>query len=147
MSQSKSRSIAILGAGIVGLSTALELQRRGYDVTLVERHQKMRNASYGNAGVVNPGSIFPVASPGVARRLPRLLFNQHDDIHFHYGHTLLSTRRIRHFLARCNTTSYQASMAGLYSLAKGARAQHEVLSRECRTDQYFTNKGWSKYFC
>ena len=37
-------------------------------------------------------------------------------------------------------------MAGLYSLAKGARAQHEVLSRECRTDQYFTNKGWLHLF-
>src|SRR5690606_22620025 len=50
------RSIHVLGAGIVGICTAVELARRGFAVTLVDRREPARETSWGNAGVIAAGS-------------------------------------------------------------------------------------------
>ena len=52
--------ILVLGAGIVGVSAALNLQRRGLRVTLADRQAPGEGASYGNAGILVPGGIVPV---------------------------------------------------------------------------------------
>ena len=52
-----SSTVAVLGAGMVGVSCALELQRRGHQVTLVDRLGPGRETSYGNAGVLARSSL------------------------------------------------------------------------------------------
>ena len=64
-------SIHVLGAGIVGISCALELQRRGYRVTLIDRRGPGKEASSGNAGLLSYSNITPLASPALLPRLPR----------------------------------------------------------------------------
>ena len=61
-----SKKIVIIGAGVVGLSTAYYCARRGFDVTVVERHGLHRDgASYGNAGMIVPSHFVPLAAPGM----------------------------------------------------------------------------------
>ena len=45
-------SILVLGAGMVGTCTALHLQQRGFDVTLVDRRSPGQETSMGNAGLI-----------------------------------------------------------------------------------------------
>jgi D-amino-acid dehydrogenase len=50
----------VLGAGMVGVSAALHLQKRGRDVVLIDRHVAAgEETSYGNAGLIERASVFP----------------------------------------------------------------------------------------
>lgn len=60
----------VLGAGMVGVSVALHLQRRGRQVLLVDRHAPGRETSYGNAGIIQREAVRPRAFP---RRFGELL--------------------------------------------------------------------------
>ena len=65
------RSVIVVGAGIVGLSTAWFLQERGVDVTVVDRTGVAAGASWGNAGWIAPGLTLPLNSPAVLRHALR----------------------------------------------------------------------------
>jgi D-amino-acid dehydrogenase len=59
------RSAVVVGAGIVGLSTAWFLQDRGVHVTVVDRDEVGAGASWGNAGYLSPALAMPLTSPHV----------------------------------------------------------------------------------
>ena len=69
-------SAAVIGGGIVGLSIALELQRCGESVLLLERDTVCGGASYGNAGHIATEQVFPIASPDVLKQLPKMLLDR-----------------------------------------------------------------------
>ncbi len=66
--------VAVLGAGIVGICTALSLLEQGVAVTLIDRGAPGQETSMGNAGVVSPWSIIPQSMPGTWKNIPSLLF-------------------------------------------------------------------------
>lgn len=68
--------IAVIGAGIVGLTCALRLHQAGYEVVIVAPEDDETGASYGNAGVIADYAVMPVGTPDVLRDLPRLLFDR-----------------------------------------------------------------------
>jgi len=60
--------ITILGAGVIGLSTALYCARRGMQVTIIERNTAQRDScSFGNAGMIVPSHFIPLAAPGMVK--------------------------------------------------------------------------------
>ena len=69
------RHIVIIGAGIVGAATAVELLRDGHTVTIVEPGPPggEQAASYGNGTILSPGSMIPVSLPGLWKKVPRYL--------------------------------------------------------------------------
>lgn len=67
--------VAVIGAGIIGLSTALALQGRGREVTIFDRTGVASGASAGNAGGFAFADILPLASPGIVARAPRWLLD------------------------------------------------------------------------
>jgi len=69
-------SVVILGAGVVGLCTALECARRGYVVTVIDRKPRRRDGcSFGNAGMVVPSHFIPLAAPGMVALGLRWMWN------------------------------------------------------------------------
>jgi len=66
-------SVAIVGAGIVGMSAALYLRRAGFPVAVIDPLPPGGGASYGNAGLISVESCVPVALPGMLREVPRWL--------------------------------------------------------------------------
>jgi D-amino-acid dehydrogenase len=62
------KSVTIIGAGVIGLSTALYCARRGMKVTLIERNLPQRDGcSFGNAGMIVPSHFIPLAAPGMVK--------------------------------------------------------------------------------
>ncbi len=63
-----SKSVLIIGAGVIGLACAWQCARRGHRVTVLERHGAARDGcSYGNAGMIVPSHFVPLAAPGMVR--------------------------------------------------------------------------------
>lgn len=75
--------VTILGAGIVGICTALSLLERGVPVTLIDRGAPGQATSMGNAGVVSPWSFVPQAMPGVWKTIPKLMFGDGRPLSIH----------------------------------------------------------------
>lgn len=76
--------VAVLGAGIVGLSAALHLQARGREVVILDRHAAPgQETSFGNAGLIERSSIFPYFFPHSANKLIRYAFNLAPEAHYH----------------------------------------------------------------
>ena len=70
------KHIAIIGGGIMGISSALYLIRRGCKVTIIEKEPNGKPASYGNASWLSGPSITPVLMPGMFRKIPKMLFSK-----------------------------------------------------------------------
>ncbi|MDB5809555.1 MAG: dependent oxidoreductase family protein [Betaproteobacteria bacterium] len=67
------KKITVIGAGIVGIATASYLRRDGHDVTVVDKLPPGEYASFGNAGILSPGSCVPIAMPGILGKVPGYL--------------------------------------------------------------------------
>lgn len=77
------RSVLVLGSGMVGTCTALQLARRGHDVTLLDRTLPGRETSYGNAGIIQREAVEPYAFPRSLARLLQVALKRRPDIHYH----------------------------------------------------------------
>ena len=69
------RNFAVVGAGIVGICCALQLQRDGHRVTVIDYQGPGEGTSRGNAAVLAGGACEPVAMPGIVRRVPGMLMD------------------------------------------------------------------------
>lgn len=79
----KSEPVVVVGAGIAGLSVAYFLNRAGLDVTILERGSGEDNCSYGNAGMIVPSHIIPLASPGMIRKGLKWMFDPESPFYIH----------------------------------------------------------------
>jgi D-amino-acid dehydrogenase len=69
------KNIAIIGGGIIGLSTAYYLNKAGHHVTIFDKGNLNDNCSIGNAGMIVPSHIIPLAAPGMISKGIRWMFN------------------------------------------------------------------------
>ncbi len=70
-----SKNIVIIGGGIVGLSSAYFLQKKGHHVTVIDKSDITSGASFVNAGYITPSHIIPMASPGKIAQGIKWMFN------------------------------------------------------------------------
>ncbi|MFX0547273.1 NAD(P)/FAD-dependent oxidoreductase [Roseovarius sp. S1116L3] len=69
------QTVLIVGAGVIGLSVALEAQSRGLTVRVIDREGPAAGASAGNAGAFAFADILPLASPRIMRQAPKWLLD------------------------------------------------------------------------
>ncbi|MGM9478330.1 NAD(P)/FAD-dependent oxidoreductase [Pedobacter sp. GSP4] len=67
--------VLIIGGGIVGLTSAYYLQKKGYEVTVLDKGDITDNCSFGNAGMIVPSHFVPLAAPGMIKQGIRWMFN------------------------------------------------------------------------
>ena len=72
--------IVVIGAGIVGVTTALVLQRQGLRVTLLDKGQPGMQCSYGNGGAISPDFCVPASLPGMLKRVPYWLIDRNGPL-------------------------------------------------------------------
>lgn len=77
--------ILVLGAGMVGVCTALQLAGRGHAVTLVDRKAPGQETSYGNAGIIQREAVVPYAFARDWALLLRTAFKRGTDVNYHLG--------------------------------------------------------------
>ncbi|MBI3495677.1 MAG: FAD-binding oxidoreductase [Proteobacteria bacterium] len=74
--------VTVLGAGVVGVCTALALRHTGFEVSLIDPGEPggEQAASFGNAGWLSPASVVPISMPGLWRKVPRILLDPHGPL-------------------------------------------------------------------
>ena len=72
--------IIVVGAGIVGVSTAIALQNMGKKVVLIDKTGPAAGASFGNGGVLASCSVVPVTGPGLIKKAPLMLLNKNQPL-------------------------------------------------------------------
>jgi D-amino-acid dehydrogenase len=78
--------IIVIGAGIVGVSTALYLQRDGHEITIIDRQGPGEGTSKGNAGLIAIGHAMPVGTPGTLAQVPRMLLDPTSPLAVRWGY-------------------------------------------------------------
>ena len=93
------KKITIIGAGIVGVATAAYLRRDGHDVTIVDMRPPGEYCSFGNAGILSPGSCVPLATPGIHWKVPGYLADPLGPLTIRWGYLPKAAPWLLRFLA------------------------------------------------
>ncbi|WP_234194137.1 D-amino acid dehydrogenase [Pseudacidovorax sp. NFM-22] len=110
--------IAIVGAGIIGVTTAWELACDGHDVAVFERRQAAaEESSFANAGVVAPGYVTPWAAPGMRRKVLRSLLSAHGAIKLRWPLHRRDLAFMRAWQKACRLETYLANRGRMQRLA------------------------------
>jgi D-amino-acid dehydrogenase len=139
--------VLVLGAGMVGVSAALHLLKRGRDVILVDRHELAgEETSYGNAGIIECASVFPYMFPRDLAEIVRYAMNRAPQVRYRLADLpAFSPWLVRYFLASAPDRALRGAMAVL-PLIRRSLIEHELLMNEADVPELLQRKGWIKLF-
>jgi len=126
----------IIGSGIVGACSALELLRAGHAVTLVDSGDPAgrQSASYGHGCWISPASVVPMSMPGLWRKDPGYLLNPQGPLVIRWRHLpRLLPWLLRFLRAGSSVPRVEATARALDRLLHHSPERHETLSREIGT--------------
>ena len=112
--------VLVVGGGIVGLCSALHLQRRGYAVTIIDRGAPGNGASGHNAGLFSIGNCIPTATPGVIRSVPKMLLDPASPLAIRWRYLPKLTPWLVRFLLASRPSRVEHLSLALASLQKQA---------------------------
>jgi D-amino-acid dehydrogenase len=139
--------VLVLGAGMVGVSAALHLQKRSRDVILVDRHERAgEETSFGNAGLIECASVFPYMFPRDFGQIVRYAMNRAPHVRYQFSDlpTVLPWL-VRYFLASSPERALHSAMAEL-PLIRRSLIEHEELIAEAEVPELLRRTGWIKLF-
>ena len=136
----------MLGAGSIGVGTALHLQQRGWQVTLIDRREPARETSFGNAGVINSSSFVPLNSPAMHASLLSLLKNDKAQLRYNLGYLLGQLPWILQFLRDSKSRKAMETSQALHALITPALDEHKALMQRVGNMHRLSELGWLKLF-
>ena len=114
--------VLVLGSGVVGVTSAYYLARKGFEVTVIDRQPAVGlETSFANAGQVSPGYSAPWAAPGVPAKALKWLFQRHSPLAIKPDGTLWQLQWTWKLLLNCNTSSYARNKERMVRLAEYSR--------------------------
>ncbi|MBT0569773.1 FAD-binding oxidoreductase [Curvibacter sp. CHRR-16] len=134
--------VAVLGAGVVGVTCALELQRRGFDVVLIDRQHPGHETSYGNAGVIARSSLVPFNNPTLWRALPKLLRNRSASFRYDPAFLARNAHWALAFLSRARQVPCRETTTALDALIRLSMPEHRRLLGEAGELHRWRENGW-----
>jgi D-amino-acid dehydrogenase len=139
--------VLVLGAGMVGVGAALHLQQRGRDVILVDRNQRAgEETSFGNAGIIESASVFPLMFPRDFRQILQYAMNRAPQVRYEVRDLpSVLPWLFRYFLASSPDRALHSAMAEL-PLIRRSLIEHEALMAEAGVPELLQRTGWLKLF-
>jgi D-amino-acid dehydrogenase len=122
--------VAVVGAGIIGVTTAYELAVLGHEVEVFERRASVAaEGSFANAGVVAPGYVTPWAAPGMAWKVLKQMFGRDAAVRFGGLSALSELPWIFRWWLACRPRRYVANRSAMQRLAHHSRERLLELTR------------------
>lgn len=131
-----SKTIAIVGAGIVGVSTALWLQRDGHKVVLIDRKGPAEGASHGNGGVLASCAVVPVTVPGLLAKAPRMLLDPNQPLFLRWSYLPRLLPWLVKYLRYANAEDTARIARALFPVIGDSLADHLALAEGTGAERY-----------
>ncbi len=114
--------ITILGAGVVGVTSAYYLAKQGHEVTVLDRQPgPALETSFANAGEISPGYASPWAAPGIPQKAVKWLFMKHAPLIIRPMADAATWRWMMAMLANCTSARYATNKGRMVRLAEYSR--------------------------
>ncbi|MCA8237349.1 D-amino acid dehydrogenase [Burkholderia cenocepacia] len=134
--------VIVLGAGVIGVTTAWHLREAGCDVTVIEREADVAQAtSLGNAGVIAPGYVTPWAAPGMPGKILKYLFKPASPLIFRPTLDAAQWRWIARWLCECEFERFRVNKQRMQRIAYYSRARLHAF-RERYPFDYGASRGY-----
>lgn len=133
--------VVVLGAGIIGITTAYFLNKAGHRVTVIERNAHAGlETSYANGGQLSYSYVAPLAGPGVVPKIPPWLLRADSPLRFYPKFDFDQWRWCLNFVRACNRPQAEISTVHLLRLAYYSRDLiHDIVAKEPITFDYRRN--------
>lgn len=136
----------VLGAGIVGVSTALHLQARGRQVVLLDRDEPGSGTSHGNAGLIERSSVIPYAFPRQLGALLRYGLNRQPDVRYSLAHLPKAAPWLWRYWRQSAPGRLAGAAADMLPLVQRCVEEHDVLIAAAGLQGLVQAKGWIEVF-
>lgn len=122
------KSVAIIGAGIVGVSTAIWLLREGHDVVLIDKNGPGEGTSFGNAGLLASAATLPLPMPGLLGKVPRMLFKRNEPLFLRWAHLPKLLPWVLPYLRYANEPAARQRAQDIQPIIGDSLADHQAMS-------------------
>jgi len=141
----KCKSVGIVGAGIQGICTGLQLIKKGIPVTIFDRHDplsfKFKAASYGNAGHFSPYAVLQFNRPDVLYDVPKMLFSSNGPLALKWNYVPKMVTWFLKYLKSCNKKSALHTAKYMHQILNLSNDAYEEIFKEIDVSNLVEKKG------
>ena len=139
--------VVVLGAGVVGVSTAWFLRQAGHEVTVIDRAEAVAmETSFANAGQLSFGYTTPWAAPGIPQKAAKWLFKAHSPLIVRWDGSGFQLRWLKQMLQNCTESRYRLNKERMVRVSEYSRALFAKLEAELGLDFEGRKKGTLQIF-
>ena len=136
------RQVGVIGAGVIGVCTALYLQRDGHRVTIIDRQPPGEGTSKGNASILAGSSCEPVATPGILKKVPGMLLDPLGPLRIRWQYLPQIAPWLVKFAAASRPARVERISMALRELSKRAVSSYRPLVEEAGIAEMIRELGW-----
>ncbi|KGJ96962.1 NAD(P)/FAD-dependent oxidoreductase [Colwellia psychrerythraea] len=137
----KQQTVAVIGAGIIGINCALELQSLGYQVTLLDKEGIGLGCSKGNAGHFATEQVFPLAESSLLWQMPKLLLDPLGPVSLSAKHFIKAIPWFMQFFNNMRPSLRDKNTVAIKALNKDAISHYNAVLKEANIDHLITLQG------
>ena len=145
MENYKCKSVGIIGSGIQGVCTGLQLIKKGIPVTLFDRQDPLSNeykpASYGNAGHFSPYAVLQFNRPDILYDVPKMLTSSNGPLALKWNYIPKMFNWFLHYFKNCNQKSMLHTAKHMHQILSLSNDAYEEIFQEIDTTGLVEKKG------
>jgi len=141
MSKYVCKSAGIIGAGIQGICVGLQLLKKNIPVTIFDKQDPARMASYGNAGHFSPYAVLQFNRPDILVNIPKMLFSSTGPLALKWNYVPKMLPWIFNFVKNCNTKSMLHTAKYMHQILDLSLDAYDELFREIDITNLVERKG------
>ena len=139
------KSVGIIGSGIQGVCTGLQLIKKGIPVTIFDRHDPLSSdfkaASYGNAGHFSPYAVLQFNRPDVLHDIPKMLFSSYGPLSLKWSYLPKMIPWFLNYLKNCNKKSALHTAKYMHQILNLSNGAYEEIFKEIDISNLVEKKG------
>ena len=141
MSKYICKSAGVVGAGIQGICIGLQLLKKNIPVTIFDKQDPARMASYGNAGHFSPYAVLQFNRPDILVNIPKMLFSSSGPLALKWNYVPKMLPWIFNFVKNCNTKSMLHTAKYMHQILDLSLEAYEEIFKEIDTTNLVEKKG------
>ena len=145
MENYRCKSVGIIGSGIQGVCTGLQLIKKGIPVTLFDRHDPLSSefkaASYGNAGHFSPYAVLQFNRPDVLYDVPKMLWSSNGPLALKWNYMPKMFNWFLHYFKNCNQKSMLHTAKKMHQILNLSNDAYDEIFQEIDTGGLVEKKG------